>query len=407
MALLRLSLLLNLKIVAIHCNFHLRGEESDRDAEFVENLCRNLNVELIRIDFDTLQYINDNPGISTEMACRELRHNQFDMEAAIAGCARIVTGHNASDNAETLFLNLLRGSGIAGLKGMLPDDGRIIRPLITSTRNEILSFLHDLNQKFITDSTNLQSDFRRNFLRNDIFPLLKKRWAGLDKSLARSIRILQRQNKILEYTLSNVLGEDKFFLSWEKINSFIEPVTLLHRFILPFGGTENIAEEISRSLPFPHAGKHWVLNSGELYSEREGLRFIPAGHDSTKNPIITWETCEITDENREEFISRIRNNKENKECWLPLDEDAYEFRFPYPAERFAPLGMKGTRLCSDIISEAHLSTDIRKDFKLLALRGENGKPGEAIWLPGLKRSRRSLIDFNCTNRIYCCRITYP
>ena len=134
-----------------------------------------MEVELLVKDFDVEKYMSDNKGTSTEMACRSLRYEWFFKIAEELQADRIVTGHNADDNIETLFLNLMRGSGTTGLKGMLPDNGKIWRPLLNFHRKDIEEYLEEKNLQFITDSSNLSSDYRRNYLRNEIFPMLRKR----------------------------------------------------------------------------------------------------------------------------------------------------------------------------------------------------------------------------------------
>ena len=171
-------------ITAIHCNFHLRGEESERDRRFVEKLCQRLEIPLVVIDFDVNDYMLRHK-ISTEMACRELRYAEFRRILNEKKADRIAVAHHADDNAETLLLNLMRGAGVAGMRGMVPDTGEIIRPLLEVSRTEILHYLESKGETYVTDSTNLISDYRRNFLRNEILPLLESRWPEARRSICR------------------------------------------------------------------------------------------------------------------------------------------------------------------------------------------------------------------------------
>lgn len=124
------------EIFAVHCNFHLRDDESDRDQKFVENLCQTLDIPLDIVHFDVHQYCNLH-HVSIEMACRELRYKEFHRLKNIHKCQRIALAHHLDDNIETVLLNLLRGTGIKGMCGMDMDDGTLLRPLINCQKNDI------------------------------------------------------------------------------------------------------------------------------------------------------------------------------------------------------------------------------------------------------------------------------
>ena len=137
-ALLRVLAALGCNCIAAHCNFHLRGDEADRDEAFVRKLCLDIDIELRCTDFDVEAYKKSH-GVSTEMACRELRYEWFERQRAALGCSVIAVAHHRDDNIETFFLNLVRGSGITGLAGIKPCNGKIVRPLLGSSRDEIIN----------------------------------------------------------------------------------------------------------------------------------------------------------------------------------------------------------------------------------------------------------------------------
>ena len=155
---------LGYKCQAIHCNFHLRGEESNRDEEFVTSLCKRLGIALDIVHFDTTEYAKSH-GISIEMAARELRYDAFEKQRKLIGAQAIAVAHHRDDSAETLLLNLVRGTGIRGLRGIQPKNGYIIRPLLCVGREDIIDYLKWRGQDFVTDSTNLTSDYTRNKIR--------------------------------------------------------------------------------------------------------------------------------------------------------------------------------------------------------------------------------------------------
>ena len=266
------------EIIALHCNFHLRGEESDRDMYFVKEYCDQNDIILDIINFDVLDYLKKNNKISLEMACRQLRHEWFRTKLKETGFQRIVTGHNADDNIETLLINLLRGSGSRGLSGMSRDNGIIWRPFLNLHRLEILRYLEENNINYIVDSTNLECDFRRNFLRNKIIPLLKSQWPGLDTSLTKVIENIEAENKIVEKSIVSQLPVKDQPLSAQTILDYPAPLLLIKRYIDIAGPYSATSEEIFRAILAnkPHIRK-WKLRHGIIIL-RNGNLFIEMSH---------------------------------------------------------------------------------------------------------------------------------
>ena len=143
---------LGYRIEAAHCNFHLRGEESDRDETFVKSLCKEHNIPLHLIHFDTAEYASLHQ-VSIEMAARELRYRYFEQLRHDIGAETVCVAHHRDDAVETLLMNLLRGSGIHGLTGIRPQNGYIVRPLLCLSRQEVEAFLREAGQPFVNDST--------------------------------------------------------------------------------------------------------------------------------------------------------------------------------------------------------------------------------------------------------------
>lgn len=265
-----------INVIAAHCNFHLRGEESMRDQHHVEDICRKLNVKLLVKDFDIADYIKTHKGESIEMACRKVRYEWFDNIAKEFSAVRIATGHNADDNIETLFLNLMRGSGTTGLRGMLPDNGKIWRPLLSFHRREIESYLKEKRIDFITDSSNLSNDYRRNFLRNRIIPLLRSRWEGFDKALDRSLSILRNENHVVNSMVDSNLPDNGTPLTADTIMSFPAPELLVRRYIEPLKPFTTTAGEVIEAIIADKPDKRqWNLRNGILTLQNRKLHISP------------------------------------------------------------------------------------------------------------------------------------
>ena len=178
-----------------HCNFRLRGEESDGDEAFVRAECGKLGVECFVERFDTAGYASQH-GISVEMAARELRYEWFSRLCGERGFGALATAHNANDNAETLILNLLRGTGTKGLRGI--PDGRILRPLLGVTRDEIRGWMESRGMKWREDRTNGENEARRNKIRNQVFPVFAEINPSFVKTLGEDIRRIRQTDDIAD-----------------------------------------------------------------------------------------------------------------------------------------------------------------------------------------------------------------
>lgn len=374
-------------ICALHCNFHLRGEESDRDCDFVKSLCLRLGVSLKVKDFDVAAY-QDFRKCSVETACRELRYEWFREQAqAVDGNVRIVTAHHSDDNIETLLLNLFRGSGVLGLKGMIPDTGEIMRPLLSFSRTDILQYIEEKGLEYVTDSSNLTSDYRRNFIRNELLPLAETRWPGLRKALVHSQEVMREEAALMGRVVDEAISSP-IELSLDVLRRSGAPSVIIYRFIAPHGGNSeqarSIAEAVGRK-PFL-SGKVWILADGFRVSlERDSLEMLaPGEHDDGCPPVFCWGEVKLSHEERE----RMMNDRSNLSAWLPRPPEAYLLRRVKKGDRLKPLGMKGSRLLSDIMKDAGMSRAEKEKQWVLA----DALSDEIIWVPGLRRSRLDLID---------------
>ena len=171
------------RVHAAHCNFHLRGGESDRDEAFCESVCAERQIPLHKAHFDTHEYAQLHK-VSIEMAARELRYHWFEQLRRDMDADGICVAHHRDDSVETVLLNLIRGTGLRGLTGIQPRNGYILRPLLCLSREDIERYLHERNQPYVTDSTNLEADVQRNRVRLQLMPLLKT----LNPSVCESIQ---------------------------------------------------------------------------------------------------------------------------------------------------------------------------------------------------------------------------
>lgn len=200
------------KLAVAHCNFHLRGEESDADAAFVKAWADAHSLECHMIDFDTVSYASEH-RVSVEMAARELRYAWFDALCRENGYAGVCVAHNANDNVETLFLNLLRGTGLKGLCAMKETSRnpygttKVFRPMLGYSREEIERYANVNGIEYRTDSTNLKSDYKRNRLRNEVFPLLRQINPSFVSTVSRDIANFRQAEAVVESCVSELVPD--------------------------------------------------------------------------------------------------------------------------------------------------------------------------------------------------------
>lgn len=230
---------LGFECVVAHCNFHLRGEESDRDENFVREFCKKKGLTLLVEHFDTKQFAAENK-LSIEMAARELRYNWFEKIRAEYNAGAIAVAHHSDDSIETILLNLLRGTGLKGICGIRPRNGFIVRPLLCVNRKEIEDYLTENGIGYITDSTNLENEYTRNKIRNIVMPILREINPQIDSvmlSNAENFAAAETIYKVViekEKSSAVTITDDSYIVDLKVVNKFSEPFTLLYECLKDF-----------------------------------------------------------------------------------------------------------------------------------------------------------------------------
>ncbi|WP_297069299.1 tRNA lysidine(34) synthetase TilS [uncultured Duncaniella sp.] len=386
--------------VAAHCNFHLRGEESMRDERFCRDLCAGLGIEFIMQDFDVAQS-RELTGESVEMACRRLRYDWWDSLLREGVGHVLAVGHHREDNVETFFLNLLRGSGLAGLKAMMPRNVNTIRPLLDSTKAEIIDYLDSQGVKFVTDSSNLSNDYKRNRLRNIVIPELEKIFPGAAETIAASISHL-RDNYALytDYTdelRSKYMDADgsinlSRLVTTEK-NSRMVLFELLSKVGMNMTQVDNILATINDNGACPVSGRTFRTTAITYLLDRGKL--IPmddAGDDDFCEKVNLFSApFSARRLNLDEFELMRKERRLNPHA-LYLDsrvldgEPEFELRSWRKGDRLEPFGMKGSKLVSDLLSDAKYSLQQKRSVRLLT------RNGQVLWVINLRTSRNFAVD---------------
>ncbi|MCM1348920.1 MAG: tRNA lysidine(34) synthetase TilS [Firmicutes bacterium] len=373
--------------IAAHCNYHLRGSESNRDQEHSASLAASVGVPFRVEQFNVQAYISEaSRPMSVEMACRELRYNWFHSLARETGAAAIAVAHNAGDNAETLLHNLLRGTGLSGLRGMKPrNDRNIIRPLLRCTRAEIEQFLAATGHGHVTDSTNLQPLYTRNKIRLQVMPEMNRAVAGAAQGIETTLEQLLETDVLYHTLLDEKLRHYATTATTPVPNIALKRLAdtesqaslLLFEWLRPLGVSRSMANDIVHSANT--SGRTFTTPTGHtLITHRGELRIVtPEAGSATPPSIETLYRTEILPAS--EFT---KPTSPLTACFdaAMLQEGKLSVRTWQPGDRMHPFGMKGSRKLSDIYSDAHLPLDVKHSLPLL-LCGQ-----KIIWTTGLRAS---------------------
>ena len=383
--------------IAAHCNFHLRGEESNRDEQFCKNLCATFNIKLLKKDFD-VDGCRKVTGESVEMACRTLRYDWWRSIIESGEANLIAVGHHREDNIETFFINMLRGCGIQGLKGMLPKSGNIIRPLLESTRVEIEQYLSDKGVGYVIDSTNNENEYRRNRLRNVILPEIEKYFPGASSSISKTISCIRGNYELysdsIDYLRHKYVSAEKGINISRIVTEERHPRMVLFELISPMGFNMTHVNNILAS--FDENGKCDV--SGRYFNADDISLLLNRGYLTICEPSSTAESESVqcvnlnelpfhTDVITKEQFDLLRKERMLSSRSLYFDSGilnkphTFTVRNWEAGDRLAPFGMNGTKLLSDIFNDAKLSVEEKKQVKVLLC------DDRIIWVIGLRASR--------------------
>ena len=380
-ALTRILITLGYHCEVAHCNFELRGEESNRDEDFVRNFCRSLNIKCHSIHFETRRYAAQQ-SISIEMAARELRYNWFSKICEESDCQVVAVAHHKDDSVETMLLNLIRGTGINGLLGIRPKNGNVVRPLLCASRQEVVEYLHRMNQTYVTDSTNLEDEYTRNKIRLNLLPLMEEINPSVKDGLVKTASYLNDISKVYQQAIKESI--DRIFItpekeiSIEKLMNEPAPQALLFEVLSPLGFNSTQVEEVYGSLN-GQPGKRFISSQWQVVKDRE-LLLIEKVKTANDKPQIIFEEVLLT----KEFV--IPKDK-NTACF-----DANKFKGIISIRKwekgdyFIPFGMKGKKLVSDFMTDSKFSLLKKQQQWVLSCNDQ------IAWLIGERTDNRFRID---------------
>ncbi|HNX65407.1 MAG TPA: tRNA lysidine(34) synthetase TilS [Bacteroidales bacterium] len=392
MVMLNLYLQSGIKVAVAHCNFSLRADESDGDEELVKSIAVLYNLPFHTIRFNTSEYAISN-RLSIQMAARELRYSWFEETRKTNGYESVAVAHNMNDNAETFFINLLRGTGINGLTGMKPKNGHIIRPLLFASREEIAAYALENKVPYREDSSNAQVKYTRNKIRHKVFPILREINADALKAITSTMEKLSgtaviAAGKIAEIQ-SGIFSEkdEEIHADIEKLRSLNEDKTLIFELFRQYNLSSAQCDELIELLG-ASSGKILYTCSHRIIKDRDRLIITslkPADHPGSCFQNLNEMTASGSfSEARIEDIGNVTVNPDRYSAFL--DADLINFPLNYrqwkPGDRFAPFGMNGMKKVSDYLVDCKIPLSEKERVYVL----QTGN--EIIWLTGYRIDNR-------------------
>lgn len=355
---------LGFDVEAAHCNFHLRGDESDRDEMFCRRFCERNGIKLHVTHFDTEGFAKLRK-ISIEMAARHLRYAYFKQLAEDIGASAVCVAHHQDDSVETVLLNLIRGTGIHGLTGIKPKNGGIVRPLLCVTRNEIETVLAEVGQDFVTDSTNLVDDVVRNKIRLDILPLMKEINPSVSDSIAKTASRIADVADALDDVVGSVASvsvEEKakgaVVIHTDRLMTGPAPEYVLFRLLKGYSFVPSQIEQIYASVS-TGPGRVFISSTHRLLIDRDCIVVEPLA-ESGRRPMLVPECgVYVYDDSMKLRFERVERDSGFKvsadKCFCFADASVVKFpltvRTVEVGDRFVPFGMKGSKLVSDYLTD--------------------------------------------------------
>jgi len=404
MVLLQLLQQSGYKIAVAHCNFKLRGQESDDDAQFVHSFCLENKIVIHATEFET-EKLSEQYQKSIQVTARELRYNFFQELCSRFHYDFIATAHQADDVAETILINLSRGGGMAAWHGIEVKRENIVRPILFAQKHEIEKYAKENKIQWRTDSSNQKEDYTRNFIRHQIIPILKKINPSVVQTLFHHAEIMTEAEKIILEQIekfravSVVSNGNKSIVPISDLLKATAPHTVLFYLLQPFGFNATHVVDIFNTLNHSES-KTFHSDKFQLIKERDQLIIVPLEEKKTSIyfEIPTTGTYAIADsqisvellENTADCYNSIVKNNNNAICYFETEKLEFPIvvRTWQYGDYFYPLGMHGKKLVSDFFTDEKMSQS-EKQMQLLFLSNS-----EVMWLEGRRISEKFKVEKN-------------
>ncbi len=394
-ALFHLFLEAGLPFAVGHCNFQLRGEDSERDEDFVKNLASAHGIDCVSIRFDTAAFAEKNKT-SIQEAARLLRYEWLEDRRRQLACEHIATAHHLDDSIETALFNFARGCGIRGLHGILPRNERLIRPLLFASKKEILEFAVSEGIRFREDASNLKDKYSRNKIRLHAIPVFEQINPAFQKSAATTIAHIRETEQLFDFAIQTIRREvvqgqgDRRQIEMGKLLSYPAPKTVLYELLRPFGfGREQIGQMLQSIDSQPGQifySPNWrlladrdffILEKNINLWEEKVVPEIPAA------PLLLPDGSRLSIREKSSPPSVFPND--SNVAWMDLDRLSFPLKLRHwqDGDSFQPLGMEGrSRKLQDFFSDRKLSRFQKEKIWLLE------SDGSIAWVVGMRLDER-------------------
>jgi tRNA(Ile)-lysidine synthase len=382
------------KFELAHCNFGLRGKESDGDEKFCRELARTLKVKIQVKKFDTGTFAKKEK-LSVQMAARKLRYGWFEELMGGSEFDRVLTAHHANDNVETLLINLIRGTGINGLQGIPVKQKWIVRPLLFATKEEILAYAKANKLKFRHDSSNDEVKYKRNFLRHEVIPALKKLNPSLEHTFENNIRLFKQSAGIIKQFVSekekNIIENNgSYKINIKKLLQEEARELLLFEFLHPFGFNAVQSEQLFKSLGSKTSGKLFFSETHKALVDRHFIIVETPGVETpdqfTIESLADFKKLPVRIKAEVSPEKKIISNKTVAQISPEKIIFPLKLRKWQKGDKFMPLGMKGFKKVSDFLIGQKLNRFEKENIWLLLNKDE------VIWVVGYRIDERYKIN---------------
>jgi tRNA(Ile)-lysidine synthase len=385
-----------------HCNFQLRGTESDEDEAFVRDLSDKFEVRIFVKHFDTAAHAKKH-GISIQMAARELRRSWFEDILANNDFSKIATAHHLNDSLETAIFNLAKGTGIAGLQGILPVNGRYIRPLLFASRAMIRDYVSENQIKWREDRSNISTKYARNKIRHDIIPELKKINPNLEFTFAETSEKIVATTQLFRAAISDQINAvvrkagDRYEIDKNKLGQSSQPGILLHEFLVEFGFNYKQAKDIVASLE-RQPGKVFLSENYQLVMDREFLFLTRSEAGHSEEVLIDQNVSSVQyHQNKLDFellgIDKFKMDADKNVAFIDLDllKFPLKIRTWKRGDFFYPLGMTHKKKVSDFMIDEKIPVNLKNQIVTI-FSGE-----DLVWIVGRRIDNRYKITKQTRN----------
>ncbi len=382
-----------------HCNFRLRGDEANTDQEFCRQLAHQHNVPFHTINFDTLNHAADKK-ISVQMAARELRYQWFEQIKQQYNYSAIALAHHQNDAIETILLNLVRGTGIAGMHGILPKNGSLVRPLLFLTRDEIAEIIKNNGMSYVEDSSNASVKYARNKLRHEVVPKLRELNPALESTFEKNLEHFREMETLLELRIAELKKElftvkgDEIHLHTDAVKKLKPQRLLLFKLLQEYGFNETTVDDLIAALD-KHPGKIFEVAYFKLILDRDKLILIKKNNIKQEEVNVAATDNAINYGNYKLTLLHDDTPLIVKDNPMAASVDADRLVYPLSmrawqqSDSFYPLGMKTRKKLSDFFISLKIPLHKKSEVPLLI----NGN-GEIIWVGGCRLDERYKVTHN-------------